>query len=502
METDYKKQIWVSDLIGDEYKKWANEMVILDCGTGHGKTTFILEHLAAYALHNNKKILYLCNRKKLFDQLQRKIDNTALINIDIMLYQVLQDKVVKGEEMPSYDYIVADEVHYLIADALFNDFTDVSYNYLINQKNNVVVFMSATAKSLFNMLQNKGYVDKKNYYHIDKNYDYVENVFFYKPKQMTAIIDDILINHPNEKILVFCNSIKKLCSMYEIYNTNAYYMCSQNVKNENVQAICTNDCIKYLNDDYVTFDKQILFTTKVLDNGIDIKDNAVKHIITEIFDLDSAIQALGRKRSLNPDYDRCSFYIKEYERRSINMFLGQNEKQLNPIRLYKKSKEDFLQYLKESKSSRSFTKKNNIIYTDWEGTQKEEINQIRYVKYFLDNININMMIENGYQSVMCEWLGHSLLSKVIKLEVDCKEKDLFLDYLNSILNVKLFENERLILKDKFKKIGLKDRTMGINTLNGKLKDCNYPYKLISKREKTRDSINRDKIYWILTINQN
>lgn len=498
METDNKKQIWVSELIGEAYKNWINEKVILDCGTGHGKTSFILKQLAPYAFQSNKKILYLCNRKKLLNQIQASVESTAFIEIDVMLYQVLQDKIVQGEEIPFYDYIVADEIHYLISDALFNDFTDISYKYLINQANNVVIFMSATAKSLFNMLQNKGYVDKRNYYHIDKNYDYVENVYFYKSKQLTSIIDDILENKPQEKIIVFCNSVDRLYSMYKLYSEHSYFLCSQNVKNKKVLDICTNDCIKYIDDKYITFDKRILFTTKVLDNGVDIKDESVKHIFTEIFDLDSAIQSLGRKRSLNPAYDKCNFYIKEYEPRAINMFLGQNEAQLNPIRLYKKDREQFILWLKESKSMRNFTKRNNIIYTDWENTESEKINQIRYVKYFLDNVNINKMIEDGYNCVMCEWLGDSLTQKVKPLDIECKENDLFREYLISILNKKLFEDERLVLKDKFRDIGLKDRTMGINTLNGKLKDSNYNYKLVSKKETQRTSENRNKMYWVLT----
>ena len=29
---------WVSDVIGNDYKKWSNEFVVLDCGTGSGKS--------------------------------------------------------------------------------------------------------------------------------------------------------------------------------------------------------------------------------------------------------------------------------------------------------------------------------------------------------------------------------------------------------------------------------------------------------------------------------
>lgn len=55
--------------------------------------------------------------------------------------------------------------------------------------------------------------------------------------------------------------------------------------------------------------KKYTFTTKVLDNGIDIKDAALKHIFVETWEIDEAMQMFGRKRPLAGD-DTCTFYIK------------------------------------------------------------------------------------------------------------------------------------------------------------------------------------------------
>lgn len=40
-----KQKIWVSDLIGNDFKRWNNEFVILDCGTACGKTYFCIRVL-------------------------------------------------------------------------------------------------------------------------------------------------------------------------------------------------------------------------------------------------------------------------------------------------------------------------------------------------------------------------------------------------------------------------------------------------------------------------
>lgn len=45
-----------SELIGDVYKSWDNTRVILDGGTGTGKTYFTLNVLGKYAQQNNKII--------------------------------------------------------------------------------------------------------------------------------------------------------------------------------------------------------------------------------------------------------------------------------------------------------------------------------------------------------------------------------------------------------------------------------------------------------------
>ena len=55
-----KDKLWISDLIGDKYKTWSNEAIILDAGTGCGKTSFCLGTLTEYAESIGKTVLYLC----------------------------------------------------------------------------------------------------------------------------------------------------------------------------------------------------------------------------------------------------------------------------------------------------------------------------------------------------------------------------------------------------------------------------------------------------------
>lgn len=506
-----QKQKYISEVIQEQYKIWNNEFIVFDAATCSGKTYFTLRVLAPYAESNGKRLLYLCNRKQLRKDIQIMVKQLGLNNVNVLSYQTLQRLILDGKEPVGYSYIIFDEIHYLTSDS-FNGYTDITYKFLMKQKNNVCILMSATAKPFFQMLLHKGKVKKKYYYVIDKDYSYVQKVYFYKAKALTTLIDDIIENSPEDKIIMFCNSEKRLIEMNGIYKDRADYYCSEENNNSKLQEICNPDCILHHSDNYITFDKQILFTTKVLDNGIDLKDTAIKHIFTEIFDLDSMIQSLGRKRPLDLETDICDFYIKEYTPQGITCFENNVRLQLEPVELLKQDEQKFNETYggdknrKKLKSNKIFYMKfgkkgnaNNDIRTNGE----IRINNMMYAKYDLDSQSISQMLAIGYIPVVCIWLGNVLASKIDIIEIEPHKRDLFLEYLESIKGNFLFQDERKELKEEFEKVGLRDRTMGINTLNGKLKDMGYLYIIKSGRDRRRtlddgtENQNRDKKYWFI-----
>ena len=83
---------YVSELIGEEYKKWKEgDTVIITTPTGSGKTSFVLSKLLQQAVEENMHILYLCNRKVLSEQF-REQSKQKLINIKTV-HQVYASKV-------------------------------------------------------------------------------------------------------------------------------------------------------------------------------------------------------------------------------------------------------------------------------------------------------------------------------------------------------------------------------------------------------------------------
>lgn len=486
---------YVSDLIGDEYKSWRNESIFLDCGTGSGKTTFILNELAQYAKSQNKKILYLCNRKKLYEQVYWQTIDDSIENIHIKTYQSLEEKIKNEKANEFYDYIVSDECHYFFSDANFNDYTDLSFDYVTKASNCVVIYMSATANSLYCILRSMNIISEDRYYKIPQNYSYVDKISFFKKKDLIPMIDDLL-KSTEEKIVYFCNGKDKFKKIYEYYNGQdiANFVCSEYIQDPIMAEINQPECIIRYSNDLITFDKRLLIATKALDNGFDLKDTHIKHIISDIFDLDSAIQCFGRKRVMNND-DTCNFYIRNYEKSALNFFSHNNQTELSPVQLFATDYEAFVKIY----GGREF--KTSTIYTDWRGDKLPHINNVRYKKLLMDKDMIAKMYEETYKSLILDHLGDTAKNQVSDVSyLQLEEKSKLELFLENNINKKLFKDKQKTLIDLCNIRDDRNRPQkSIGILNAYFVEDNLNYKLMSGTDK--DENQKSIRYWSIN-NQN
>ena len=92
MEANGQQTKHFSDLIEDSYKKWNDTRVILDGGTGTGKSYFILNILSKYADTEGKRVLYLCNRSPLKEKIYHEAKKMNLLEtVTVITYQKLAD---------------------------------------------------------------------------------------------------------------------------------------------------------------------------------------------------------------------------------------------------------------------------------------------------------------------------------------------------------------------------------------------------------------------------
>lgn len=513
-----KQKIWVSDLIGEEYKKWLNRIVLLACGTGRGKTTFALGIYCKYLLRQGKTVIYLCNRASLKQQVTYEIDKHGIKDITCISYQRLTEMIMSGDNIPDFDVYICDEAHYFLSDAEFNLYTDIVYDYLLNQNPYAtLLFMTATYKNIFNKIErdikDQGGQSALKYY-LPTDYSYVDKICWFRNDDLYGIVDNLLKN-TDDKIMYFCNSITKMKKLYNHYSptrgrdcnedenvineTQIQYMnfyCSNNLDNKRINFIK-----KYSSKDTIfrnakiggySFNNRMLITTKVLDNGVDFKDQKIKHIICDIFDLESAIQCLGRKRLINEN-DSCTFYIRDYQNYELNLFYKNVIEQLEPVLLLKEDKVEWIKMYGKDREYKDYT-----IFYDFDYTDDWQINELRYEKLLSDEALILDMKEKrtSYRNEILKYLGNSVDDKSVDMEDITQEKvkDIIEIYLKNNVNKKLSKEEQI----NFANIcDIKDRFNRLQTSIGQIRnylEVNYEYTVISKKFKEKGKQVR---YWII-----
>lgn len=180
-----------------------------------------------------------------------------------------------------FDYIILDEAHYLFQDAAFNRRTSTVFEMIERfRKSKVIIMLSATADLL------KKYFSSKitATYIADADYSYIEAVSYYNKKDtLLKILDNI---PADEKAVVFGDNKERLQELNRRYLDSAYLSGDNKEISPVFSEIVQTE----------RFECRMLFTTKVLDNGVNLKDKAIKHIIIEQTDMVEFIQCLGRKR--------------------------------------------------------------------------------------------------------------------------------------------------------------------------------------------------------------
>ena len=435
---------YITDLVGEDYKNW-HGIVVLDAGTNSGKTYFILKTLLPWAYERRKRILILCNREALRNQIERDvnrlgsievsyedydpalggivnkpaIDNKYEHTIRVETYQWLETFLQRNEDaaktyLRSFDYIVSDEYHYMVTDASFNDHVDASYEAIKELwTTKTCIFMSATARPFFDYWKLRKMIPEGQHYRLPMDYRFVSSVkFFYRDDDELDIIRRV---QPGEKILVFVNTIAKLRKLRDTLKAEGI---------EDVACLCS----KY-RQEAEEFDKlddvlvgnvlqhQVTLTTTTLYNGVDMKDPALKYIVSELWNPLVNAQILGRKRPLD-EGDTCAVYLLHYPKERLEGELKKIEKyQLEPVKAYRKWFDDrkaWKTYLHQPETVEILKKSHTVVLDPREGEycwRKRATLQARVERVFL-----LQMLEQGYQTELLKKIDESLLAKVEPLE--------------------------------------------------------------------------------------
>ncbi len=409
---DTKPKQYVSDVITEEeYSKWTRKIVFLPAGTGKGKTIFMLIRYIPYLKSIGiTKVLYLCNRTKLKEQIIEAAEE-AHVEVDVRTYQYIEqvlnnkkadDYDIDEDTSLDYDAFIMDEAHYFLSDSTFNLYIDISFNWIMSQDNKTRVFMSATGIDTFRTICKKletRFDDFKEKYIVVKNdnlmtdYSYVSKVYwFYDIEQCTSIVENIC-KLRGEKALLFVDSTDKLEKYSQIpgMEDKCDYFYGQQV-----QRSAFGHRHKKLKDiyEFYTDKKKFLMTTTALDNGVDVKNEKIKHIICDVFEWDTLIQCLGRKR-IESEGDTCTFYIRVPSFNDFNNKIKEYKKNLDDIDFFLFNPDEW-----KEKEARNRTKKSSNVYQDYvNGKGEYRINELREAKFkVMTNKVNNMLRQNPYDA--------------------------------------------------------------------------------------------------------
>lgn len=335
---------WLVNGIQEDYKNWLPRgverhqkasRIFIESPTGTGKSSFILDKLFPFAAESNYNVLYLANRSALNQQIKnalaRKLEVKGKIKKDeatfylpgsfccltVINYQAISlNPMALKMFLSDYVYIVFDEAHFFVEDSLFNAKTGLLLKSVLNESPDAVwIFLSATLDGSEDLLLTAADKIQPNNL-IDANLNKVvfrDHCIVYKNNYQSAVytpsffrgIDDLMpvINRTaGEKWLIFISSIQRGKALQQRIKKEtgrkAVFLSSENKADKRWKTLSTEE----------RYDEDVLITTKVLDNGVNISDKGVRHIVIPFCDQTEFMQMLGRRRTA--EGERVYLYVE------------------------------------------------------------------------------------------------------------------------------------------------------------------------------------------------
>lgn len=480
----------VSELVTiDEINTWNDgDIITITAGTGMGKSYFIKNNLYAIAKRDNKKILMLVHRLNCLDQFQYEIQRDNKIDIITLgTYQSIEHSSLKGVKSNrinpnDYDYVICDEFHYFMSDASFNKTTDLSLQAILQAEDSVRIFMSATGDYVERYMGYKGYEIRP--YRLPINFSFIRSLTFYNKDETLEYYIQKAIKG-NYKTIVFINDVKLAGELYKKYEKHSMFNCSKS--NKEYELVDENKVDVMLKNE--KFEDLILFTTTVMDTGVNIYDDKIQNIICHnILDVRVLTQCIGRIRFKNNKQriDSINVVINSFTNQQLGGYTTKYNREIKHA--------DYLLKHGTTKYNDKFYRKSdvsNIVYDDTTISTSEtdevikKVNELAYFKRRIDANEIELMLKegkDGYCKYLKKWFG---FNKRYILEEEKKQRDRLEDYLDEMVGTVILQTKDR--KGLIETINVRQNgrlLKGLNSLNTALEESGYNYR-INKFETSR-----------------
>lgn len=478
--------------------------------------------------------------------------------LTIMTYQKLQ-KLWK-KEIPffliskikeRYKYIVYDEAHYILEDSAFNP--EILYLLeFIKQCREIQIFLSATMEGIPEFICNLKYGENilRNQYDntlIEKNGEkyYLKRIEIETIETTISIINETsqylrngyvslkypgpmvgerrfiwIYDFPSIKRNFSIRYFKEFDEIIQLINNksdnNKWLVFVSNKENakkykEGIEVSCevldadnrNSDKMKEFVSSLIKneeFECQVLITTAVLDNGINIKDTQVRNLVIDTISKTEFLQMIGRKRI--EDDENINLYIPQ---KDLKYFTSLLNLEVNPCyALLGLKKNELMEKLLEKEDSRKRIR-NFFSHDDKLILNPAAEVYIKRKKNFLEDMIIQMkedewafvkmqlgwleMIEDFHEEYSLTYQNRkrglneiqSYLESILENRMDKEEQDIFRNNMN-----KIFQDHGVAITKN-------NQTPGKNVLNDFFHENSLPYKIYSISGKRKGH----KTVWIV-----
>jgi len=434
--------------------------------------------------------LLMSNRNLLKNQNMEDLGNKTT-HIRAHNYQEYESRIIGGfdifELFESFDYIVYDEAHYFFSDSQFNKNTDLLIGAIKNTpKDKILILITATPQALLDYQSNYNFR-----YQLPYDYSYIKNIYFYnRPKNTLPIVESIIKTIPeNEKVLYFGSIAEDNLRLSTIVSNSSFICSSGNKLFEKSDPHPIFDIVHESK-----FNCRVLFSTKLLDNGVNIKDDSLKHIFIDMSDPISFIQCLGRKRILHPE-DQINLYVRNYNVGNLHFIKKGFSNKLEATEKFEEGKLDEFEDLFD------LQKQTGELINKYYG-----INEAKYQHYKTQYKLLNQMFldysDSKYKKYICKMLNFDF-DKTQNANM-VYEKSSIIDLLEKYVGVKMFKDDieafkQLFFSDIFTPKKTDYTARGMKAANGVMQEDNLNFRIASRQESAGS--NRNKTYWIVEKGQ-
>ena len=336
----------VVDALTPFLKLWCFlQAIIVSAPTGSGKSTFISK-IVNYAKSRNEEVLVLVHRSLLCSQHKRRLpfltnsiwknvhDDLSLkltsffkdVNLTIMTYQELwanQNRL----DFSRFKWVVLDEAHFFHSDALFNESADALLKkipvwFCRAQR----IYMTATPGAV---LEDIVRVEQQNpircsgtrscsregcgqilMYDFPNHFSGLHLRYFRKIQEIVRLV----LSHPEDKFLIFVSVREEIATDLAISYVSA--LRAAGIEVAYLDSTKKNSDVWNKLAEENTFSARVLVATSVIDAGINILDDSLRHIVLETTNKTEFIQMIGRKR--RKDGEEVNIYVRSAASATLN----------------------------------------------------------------------------------------------------------------------------------------------------------------------------------------